>query len=140
MLAAEHHIRERLRGLPGLAGVHGMSDYAAAGVAGKRLPAAFVLADGYRVDDAKSPGGVRIAVQYLVVLAVRNVADVTAGSAAREAASDIASAIMARLYRYQPPGGYQPLLPTAPPKPLYEDGLLLYPLAFESGLAITKQE
>ncbi|MCE5420257.1 MAG: hypothetical protein JJ713_05670 [Acidithiobacillus sp.] len=139
MLAAESAIRQRLAGIPGLAGVHGMADFAANGAAGKKLPAAFVLADGYRVDDGSSPGAVRLAVRWLVVLAVRNVADVVGGSGARVELTDLAASIMASLYRFQPPG-FQPMRAVDAPRPSYEDGLMLYPLAFETLQIINRKE
>lgn len=131
MLAVEPLIRARLAGIPDLpGGVSSVAELSIEAVSGRRLPALFVGSLGYRVDDAKSPGAVRIASQWLVVVAVRNVTDAKGGADARAAASDLAAEVMARLYRWQP-AGFQPLLPINPPRPEYSAGVLLYPLAFE---------
>lgn len=140
MLAAEPLIRARLAALPGIAGVHGLADLDLQGVAGKRLPAVFVACDGYRVVDDKSPGAVKIATRYLVVVAVRQVADVVGGTDARAAVSDLAAAVMAHLYRWQPAPSYQPMLPAAPARPEYSAGVLLMPLAFETTQLIERSE
>lgn len=139
MLAAEAHIRARLAAIPGIAGgVHGMGELSLDGVAGKRLPALFLACDGYRVLDDKSPGAVRIATRWLVVVAVRQVADVTGGTDARAAAADIAAAVMAHLYRWQPSPRYQPMMPAEAPRPEYSAGTLLLPLAFETSEIIER--
>lgn len=139
MLAAELLIRARLESVPGVAGgVHGMAELDMQSVAGKRLPALFVACDGYRVVDDKSPGAVRVAVRWLVVAAVRQVADVVGGTDARAAASDIAAAVFARLYRWQPSADYQPMMPAAAPRPDYAAGVLLLPLAFETSQIIER--
>jgi hypothetical protein len=131
MLAVEALIRARLAQIPDVpGGVTSMSDLSLEAVSGRRFPALFVGSLGYRIDDAKSPGAVRIASQWLVVVAVRHVADARGGSDARAAASDLAAEVMSRLYRWQP-DGHAPLLPITPPKPEYSAGVLLYPLAFE---------
>lgn len=131
MLAVEALIRERLAAMPEVpGGVASVAELSMDAVAGRRFPALFVGSLGYRVEDARSPGAVRIASQWLVVVAVKHVADARGGAEARAAASDLAAEVMARLYRWQP-AGYPPLLPIAPPKPEYSAGVLLYPLAFE---------
>lgn len=139
MLAAEALIRARLETLPGVTGgVHGMAELDMQSVAGKRLPALFVACDGYRVLDDKSPGAVKLAARWLVVVAVRQVADVVGGTDARAAASDLAAEVMARLYRWQPSPDYQPMLPAAAPRPEYAAGVLLLPLAFETSQIIER--
>lgn len=131
MLAIEAMIRDRLAEIPDVpGGVSSLADLSMDAVAGRRFPALFTGSLGYRVEDAKSPGAVRIASQWLVVVAVRNVADAKGGADARASASDLAAEVMARLYRWSP-AGFQPLLPINPPKPEYSAGLLLYPIAFE---------
>lgn len=139
MLAAEPLIRARLADLPGVTGgVHGMAALDLEGVAGKRLPALFVACDGYRVLDDQSPGAVRIAVRWLVVVAVRQVADVVGGTDARAAASDLAASVMAQLYRWQPSPDYQPMMPAQAPRPEYAAGVLLLPLAWETSQIIER--
>lgn len=133
MLAAEPLIRARLAAIPDVpGGVASLAEVSLDAVAGRRFPALFVGCNGYRVDDAKSPGALRIATQWLVVVAVRQVADAKGGFDARSAASDLAAEVMARLYRWQPSSDYQPMLPVAPPRPEYQAGVLLLPLAFET--------
>ncbi|MCM2480202.1 phage tail terminator protein [Serpentinimonas maccroryi] len=132
MLAAEALITARLADLPGLAGgVHGLAELSREAVLGKRLPAIFVGTQGYRVLDDRSPGAVRIASRWLVVLVVRHVGDLAGGSTARASASDLARAVMGRLYRWQPAPGLQPLEAKEAPAPQYREGLLLFPLAFD---------
>lgn len=140
MLAVEAQIRARLAAIPDVpGGVSGLAELSPEAAAGKRTPALFVGSLGYRVEDAKSPGAVRVATQWLVVLAVRQVADVRGGAGARQAASDLAAEAMARLYRWAPEGG-SPLMPIAAPRPEYREGLLLYPLAFEHFEIIHRKE
>lgn len=133
MLDLEPLIRDRLAAsVPELAGVHGAVALGADDVAGKRLPAAFVVADGYRVLETTGFGRVsRIASRWLVVVAVRNVAAVADGSAARAAGADLVAACMAALMGWQPRAGLQRMQLVDPPAPVYEAGLLLYPIAFE---------
>lgn len=142
MLSAESLIRERLQTLPGVSGgVHGMAELDMQSVAGKRLPALFVACDGYRVVDAKSAAAAQVAVRWLVVVAVRQVQDVVGGTDARAAASDIARAVFAALYRWQPSPDYQPMQPVAsPPRPEYASGVLLMPLVFETEEIIRRSE
>lgn len=135
MLEIEPLIRQRLADIPGLiGGVHGIADLTMdiQTAAGKRLPAVFIGCDGYRVVDDTSPGAVRVAVRWIVIVALRQVADVVGGTDARSAVSDIATGVMARLHRWQPSAMYQPMTPVQPPHPEYAGGLLLFPMAFES--------
>jgi hypothetical protein len=138
MLHLEREICDRLQGIPGVSGVYGMSALTPDGVGDKRLPAIFVTYDGYRVADAKSPGAVLLAVRWLAVLAVRNVADVTSGAPARAEAADIATRIVARLYRWKGNGALA-LQPLDAPRPIYEDGLLLITIPFEAQTIIDKE-
>lgn len=134
MLEIEPLIRQRLQDIPGLiGGVHGIADLSQdiQTAAGKRLPAIFVGCDGYRVVDDSTHGAVRVAVRWLVIVAVRQVSDVVGGTDARAAVSDIATEVMSRLYRWQPTPQHQPMMPIQPPPPEYASGLLLLPMAFE---------
>ncbi|MCR6497086.1 hypothetical protein LJB71_14880 [Thermomonas sp. S9] len=140
MLAIERLIRDRLAAIPDVpGGVSSVAELSMEAVAGRRFPALFVGADGYRVEDDKSPGAIAVASRWLVIVAVRHVGDARGGSAARDAASDLATEVMARLYRWQPPG-HKPLMAAAPPKPDYATGVLLYPLAFEAIHIINRKE
>ncbi len=131
MLDAEPLIRQRLSDIPGVAGVHSLAELSMDGVAGRRLPAIFVAPDGYRVLDASS-ARCRVAVRWLVVVAVANAARVREGDAAREDAADIARETFARLLGWQPSPAWQPMQPVAAPRPDYAAGTLLWPLAFET--------
>lgn len=140
MLAAESDIRARLATIPDVpGGVSSLAELSMEAVAGRRFPALFVGSLGYRVEDSSSPGAVRIASRWLVVLAVRQVADTKGGADARQAASDLAAEVMARLYRFQPEG-CQPMLPIEAPRPEYQAGVLLFPLAFEAFMIINRKE
>jgi hypothetical protein len=133
MLDIEPLIRDRLAAsVPGLAGVHSAVSLGSEDVAGKRLPAAFVVADGYRVIETTGFGRVsRVASRWLVVVAVRNVAAVVDGAAARADVADLVAACMAALMGWQPRPGLQRMQLIDPPAPVYDVGLLLYPVAFE---------
>lgn len=131
MLDAEPLIRQRLSGIPGVAGVHSLAELSMDGIAGRRLPALFVAPDGYRVLDASSARA-RIAVRWLIVVAVANAARVRDGDAARADAADIAGEAFARLLGWQPSPAWQPMQPGAAPRPEYVSGTLLWPLAFET--------
>lgn len=133
MIAAEPLIRERLEAMvSSLAGVYAASDLSVEAITGKRLPAAFVAADGYRVlETSGQTTAVRIASRWLVLVVARNVALVREGAAARAAASDPARECLASLCGWSPGAGYQGLHPVTGPRPIYKDGILIYPLAFE---------
>jgi hypothetical protein len=78
----------------------------------------------------------RLASRWLVVVAVRNVQQVSQGEAARADAADLVRACLKSIMGWQPAPGYQSLQPVTPPAPVYDSGLLLYPLAFEIGEVI----
>lgn len=138
MLDLEPLIRARLEAtVPGLAGVHGVVSLGVEDAAGKQLPAAFVASDGHRVLEATAHGrAARIASRWLVIVAVRNVQSVRDGEAARQDAAQLVRDCMTALMGWQPRAGVQTLQPVNPPQPVYQDGLLLYPLAFECGEVI----
>jgi hypothetical protein len=142
MLDLEPLIRQRLTDtVPALAGVHGAVSLGVDDVGGKRLPAAFVVSDGHKVLEVTAHGKVaRIASRWLVVVAVRNVQQAVQGEAARADAADLVQACLQSLMGWQPRPGVQTLQPVTPPAPVYQDGLLLYPLAFEVGEVIKGDE
>jgi hypothetical protein len=135
MLDLEPLIRQRLIDtVPGLAGVHSAVSLGVDDVGYKKLPAAFVVSDGHKVLEVTSFGkAARIASRWLVVVAVRNVQQVVSGESARAEAADLVQACMQALMGWQPRAGVQTMQPVTPPAPVYQDGLLLYPLAFEVG-------
>jgi len=138
MLDIEPLIRQRLIDtVPALAGVHGAVSLGVDDVGGKRLPAAFVVSDGHKVLEVTAFGKTaRIASRWLVVVAVRNVQQVAHGEAARAEAADLVKVCLKSLMGWQPSVGVQTLQPVTAPAPVYQDGLLLYPLAFEVGEVI----
>jgi len=138
MLDLEPLIRQRLSDtVPALAGVHGAVSLGVEDVGGKKLPAAFVVSDGHRVLEVTAHGKTaRIASRWLVLVVVRNVHHVVHGEAARADAADLVQACLQALMGWQPRVGVQTMQPVTPPAPVYQDGLLLYPLAFEVGEVI----
>lgn len=138
MLDLEPLIRQRLTDtVPALAGVHGAVSLGVEDVSGKKLPAAFVVSDGHRVLEVTAHGKTaRIASRWLVVVVVRNVQNVATGEAARSDAADLVKACLQALMGWQPRVGVQAMQPVTPPAPVYQDGMLLYPLAFEVGEVI----
>jgi hypothetical protein len=135
MLDLEPLIRQRLADtVPGLAGVHGAVSLGIEDVGGKKLPAAFVVSDGHKVLEVTGFGkAARIASRWLVVVVVRNVHYAASGESARADAADLVKACLQSLMGWQPRVGVQTMQPVTPPAPVYQDGLLLYPLAFEVG-------
>jgi hypothetical protein len=138
MLDLEPLIRQRLIDtVPALAGVHGAVSLGVEDVGGKKLPAAFVVSDGHKVLEVTGFGKTaRIASRWLVVVVVRNVQHAAQGDAARAEAADLVLACLQSLMGWQPRVGVQTMQPVTPPAPVYEDGMLLYPLAFEVGEVI----
>lgn len=137
MLDAEPLIRDRLAAIDGVASVHALAELSMDGISGRRLPAVFVAADGYRVLEAQAARA-RVAVRWLVVVAVASAARVREGDAARAAAGDIARAVFAALLGWQPSPAWQPMLPVEAPRPEYDKGTLLWPLAFETAALIER--
>lgn len=137
MLGAEPLIRARLAAIDGVAGVHSLAELSIDGASGRKLPAIFVAADGYRVLEA-SAARARVAVRWLVVVAVASAARVRDGDATRAAASDIARAAFGALLGWQPSPAWQPMLPAEAPRPEYDGGTLLWPLAFETAEIIER--
>ncbi|HIP79461.1 MAG TPA: hypothetical protein EYH07_13500 [Kiloniellaceae bacterium] len=136
MLDHEPYIRQRLEGIPGCRGVHGMVDFDSVSAAGKQLPAIPVGADGYRVAGRSGQNkGVQIAVRWLIVVAGRNVARIRDGAPARGTVSQVAGAAMSRLAGWRPPD-CQEFRPEDGYRPIHEAGLLLFPLAFTSRIFI----
>jgi hypothetical protein len=138
MLELEPLIRQRLIDtVPSLAGVHGAVSLGVEDVSGKKLPAAFVVSNGHKVLEVTANGKTaRLASRWLVVVAVRNVQLAAQGEAARADAADLVRSCLQSLMGWQPVPGYQSLQPVTPPAPVYDSGLLLYPLAFEIGEVI----
>jgi len=142
MLEIEPLIRQRLTdAVPGLAGVHSAALLGIDGVGGKKLPAAFVASDGHRVLEVTAHGRTaRIASRWTVFVVVRNVQQFDTGEAARADAADLVKSCLQALMGWQPAPGYQSMHPVTPSQPEYQDGVLIYPLAFEVGEVIQGAE
>lgn len=138
MLSLEPFIAQRLRdSVPELMGVHGVVRMMPEDTTGKQLPAAFVASEGHRVVEVTGQGSTaRIASRWMVVVAVRNVAGVRDGHAARLQAAPLVLACLRALMGWQLRPDVQALHPVTSPAPLYKDGLLLYPLSFECAAAV----
>jgi hypothetical protein len=137
-LVAENQIIERLRArLPDLHGVHPWSEIE--GVledSGRRLPAAFVVFGGHRIDDRTGSVSARYAQTWHAILAVpsRNDAD---GVRARTAAGPWLHDIAAALQDFKPVVGLGRMVATDPPRVVYEPGYALFPLTFTLALSIS---
>lgn len=71
-------------------------------------------------------------VRWLVVLAVKNVAQAADGKAAREAAQPLVAAVLKKLMGWRPDQAHMPLRFIDAPRPDYQSGLLWLPLVFET--------
>jgi len=138
MLDLEPLIKDRLQDrVTDLRGVHSAVGLNEQQAAGKPTPCVFVHPYGYRVAQVTGQAsGARLTHTWLVVVAVRNVAEILSGAAARGEADDLIRQVFGALTGWQPRPGCGPLTPVTPPNALYESGLLLYPLAFESAHVI----
>lgn len=141
MLDVEALIRQRLAAtVPDLVGVHSAAALGIDDVGGKKLPAAFVVNDGYRVLEVTSHGAaVRIAARWLVIVVVRAFAQAASGERSRADAGPLVMECLRALMGWQPRVGVQALQPVTPPAPVYQDGILLYPLAFEAAMAVQRR-
>jgi len=131
MLDLEQPMIEEMARIPELIKVYGMADFDDLVKAGKPMPCAFVVYDGYQVLEAnRQRRSARVETRWLVVLAIKSAARAAAGEAARLAAAPLLSKILRAGMDWQPPTGYTPLTLETPPPPIFEAGALLFPLAF----------
>jgi hypothetical protein len=131
MLDLEQPMIEEMARIPELIKVYGMADFDDLVKAGKPMPCAFVVYDGYRVLEAsRQRRSARVETRWLVVLAIKSAARAAAGEAARLAAAPLLSKILRSGMDWQPPTGYTQLTLETPPPPIFEAGALLFPLAF----------
>lgn len=130
MLSLEGPLAARLSEVPGLLGVHPMSDLEGIEQAGKPTPCVFLAFDGYQViEQHRSRRAVRIETRWLVILAVKHAGRAGSGAPARSAAAPLAEALLKSLLGWTPPAKYTPLLLATPPAPVFLAGALFYPLA-----------
>lgn len=143
MLDVEPLLLSRLATVPGLLGVHSAAELTPEGLtAGRRLPAAFVAAAGWRVLDAQ-PRRALVAVTWLVVVAVANAARAHEAAPARAEAGPLVRTVFARLLGWQPSPQWQPLAPAPAAqqmRPEYLPGVLLWPMAWDTAQLIEAQE
>lgn len=131
MLELEEPLIAELEKIPELLKVYGMADFDDLTKAGKPMPCAFVIYDGYRVIEAnRQRRQARVETRWLVVLAVKSAARTAAGGAARLAAAPLTKKLLRAPLDWVPPAGYTPLTLETPPPPIFEAGALLFPLAF----------
>ena len=131
MLSLEPLLRARLATEPALLGVYGLAELGA--IKSRPAPCAYVVYDGARVVETPEPyDKARLAVRWLVVLAIKDVAGAADGQAARAAAQPIAAAVMQLLMGWRPDQAHQPLKLVECPRPDFQGGLLWLPLVFET--------
>lgn len=130
MLGLERPLIEELGKIPELLKVYGMADFDELEKAGKPMPCAFVIYDGYRVlESRRQRRAALVETRWLVVIAVKSAARTAAGGAARGQAAPLAAGVLKRLLGWTPPDGYTPLTLETPPPPIFSAGALLFPLA-----------
>jgi hypothetical protein len=130
MLGIETALRDRLATLEDLRGVYGLPD-AQGDISGKPLPGAFVIFNGYKVRETVNRGkAARVAGRWLVLVVVKNSAQVRDGQSTRGSAAPVVQAVLGRLMGWQPAPEYTPLELTDAPAARYDAGLLVLPLAF----------
>ncbi|MEW6446327.1 MAG: DUF1834 domain-containing protein [Pseudomonadota bacterium] len=134
MLQLESHIIARLRErLPGHVHVLSAADLAGVAEGSQPTPAVHVVYQGYRVIESRPDGrAARLQQTWLVVVAVRNVRDASAGSAARSDAGLLADGVIAALMGWKLDAVNKPLKLTNAPAAGFRAGFLYVPLAFEA--------
>lgn len=104
-----------------------------AGVAEQRqvTPAVYVIYQGHRPTEQRGDGAVqRVAQQWMVVTAVRNVRAVREGQGVREEAGPIVAAVLGALLGWRPSDDYSPLHLVAGPAAGWTAGYGYVPLVF----------
>lgn len=135
MLSLEPLLRARLAQITGLKGVYGLADLGAEKA--RPAPCAYVVYDGARVTSSKSDyTEAKLAVRWLVVLAVKDVAGAADGQAARAAAQPLVTAILDLLMGWRPDQAHMELKLVECPRPDFQGGLLWLPLVFETNQAV----
>lgn len=136
-----------LYALPGLVLTHlqgadlgvpvlGAADLEGVAAARQQAPAVHVISAGIEVVEVSASGRqVQVRERVLVSVAVRNLATLRSGEAAREEAAPLAAQLLGMLAGWQPPTppggrGCRPLAAETPPPPAYADGYGYYPLQF----------
>lgn len=136
-LRYERAIRDRIaKQVVGLSGVYGVPSGDAERL--RPTPCAYVLFNGAAVEENRASGQqARIRSGWEIVLAVRNVSQLTDGAAARTDAQALTAALLAALMGWSPePGRALPLRLDGLPNPVYESGLLLMAADFSTSYTI----
>jgi len=116
-----------------------MTDYQRKIQAGKQLPAIFVGCEGYTVDQISGQNkSALLSVRWLIVVAGRDVSSIIDGKPARDSVAEISRRAFARLIGWYPPSG-SPMTALNGYLPMYESGLVKFPLVFESKLHIEQE-
>lgn len=126
--------------LPSLRSVFGMADLdKLRDKAGQFAPCACVVYDGDTVptgESARGGGGQAQLVyqRWVVWLIVRNVKDGAEGSAARAEAGPLLSLLIKSLAGWTPTASFRSFRRGQAPRPLFEDGVIHFPVLFEAPL------
>lgn len=135
-LGLEPLIAARLAPVAAAHGAHVLSaaDLAGATEASLPKPSLRIVYAGHAVlrpDGPAAPGFGQIEQTWLVVPAVRNVADIKSAAPARRDASPLVDAVWDALDGWNPGSGYGRLVSVTPPsRPLTLEGVIYVPLAF----------
>ena len=142
-LALEPHLVERVKaavaGMVPAVHVLTSSELADVKEQGQLTPAVHVIYAGYRVAEAVGTKW-RLVHKWLAVAAVRNVANVKTGEAARRDAGVLATKVAMALAGASIPGTTKPLEMVTPPAPRYASGFQYLPSAFEAETVFIKPQ
>ena len=142
-LALEPHLVERVKaavaGMVPAVHVLTSSELADVKEQGQHTPAVHVIYAGYRVAEAVGTKW-RLVHKWLAVAAVRNVANVKTGEAARRDAGVLATKVAMALAGAPIPGATKPLEMVTPPAPRYASGFQYLPSAFEAETVFIKPQ
>lgn len=98
----------------------------------QRTPALYVIYDGLRPTRATAGGRVQeLTLRWLVVVAVRNVAN-TEGTQAQEEAGALLARLIPALQAFRPDADHTPLTLADTPDPVYREGFAYIPTAWET--------
>lgn len=131
MLAVEPLLVERLQAALGGMGVRVFraADLSGVAQASQAAPAVHVVPDGFDIREER--GLVEISERWLTVIVVRNVRSAKSGEDARQDAGPILDAAFAALLGWIPVETVKPLLPSTPPRPVFNAGMGYFPLAWQ---------
>jgi hypothetical protein len=134
LLALEPILKARLsERLPSAVKILSAPDLDAVGAGSQPTPAVYVVYSGGAVTESRPDGrAVRIAQDWLILVAVRHVSQSDAGASARAEAGDLADQVIAALMSWQPAGTSAPLRLSGLPNPGFVDGYQWVPLTFST--------